>query len=56
MKKKISRILKKIYFVLSTSKLEDAISLRDFSKFKVYQIKEERLPSESGKGKFKINL
>ena len=49
MKKIVSRILKKIYFVLSTSKLEDAISLRDFSEFNVYQIMEEKLPSESGR-------
>ena len=49
MKKIVSRIIKRIFFMLSTSKVEDSICLRDFSEFNLFQIMEEKLPLDSNK-------
>lgn len=44
MKTCVSRILKKIYFTISTSRLDDAVAFRDFSEYNLFQIMSERLP------------
>lgn len=49
MKKVVTRILKRVYLMITTSRLADAIHLKDFSEFNLLQIMEEKLPSEANK-------
>ena len=49
MKKVVTRILKRIYLSLTTSKLPNAIEYRDFSQFNLCEIMDEKLPNENSK-------
>lgn len=48
MKKIVARIIKRVYLMLTTTRV-DPIKYKDFSEYNVMQIMEERLPSESSK-------
>jgi hypothetical protein len=49
MKKVVTRILKRIYLIFTTSRLPNAIEFRDFSEFNLSQIMDTKLPSETNK-------